>query len=74
MGHDYEKRVKQLEAQSSAESWYPRLQPSVETRWTVQKYREELDFLEPNETMDDGDTFTVAGMETGSGGVEGTSG
>ena len=60
--NDYKKRVTQLEAYKPLEEWYPRLQTASDARWPIQKYREELEFLEKDETLDDGDTFTVAGM------------
>lgn len=60
--NDYKKRVAQLEAYKPSEAWYPRLENGHDARWPIQKYREELDFLEKDETLDDGDTFTIAGM------------
>lgn len=59
--NDYKKRVTQLEAYKPSEEWYPRLQPDRDARWPIQKYREELGFVERDETLDDGDTFTIAG-------------
>lgn len=59
--NDYRRRVTQLEAYKPSESWYPRLNSNSDARWSIQKYREELDFVEKDETLDDGDTFTIAG-------------
>lgn len=59
--NDYKKRISQLEAYKPAEEWYPRLQTTADERWPIEKFREELDFLEKDETLDDGDTFTIAG-------------
>lgn len=58
---DYKKRVAQLEAQRSSEEWYPRLENAADARWPIAKFNEELHFIEPDETLDDEDTFTVAG-------------
>lgn len=58
---DYKRRVTQLRAYKPAEEWYPRLQNAHDARWPIQKFREELDFIEIDETLDDEDTFTVAG-------------
>lgn len=60
--NDYKKRVAQLEAYKTSDEWYPRLESGHDARWPIQKYRKELDFLENDDTLDDGDTFTIAGM------------
>lgn len=60
--NDYKKRVSHLESNKPRQEWYPRLEVGADARWPIQKYREQLDFLETDETLDDGDTFTIAGM------------
>lgn len=59
--NDYKKRIVQLAAYGQPEEWYPRLKTESDARWPIKKYREELDFLGNDETLDDGDGFTVGG-------------
>lgn len=59
--NDHKRRVTQLEAYKPSEEWYPRLQPGPDARWPIRKFKEELEFIEADETLDDEDAFTIAG-------------
>lgn len=63
--HDYEKRVKQLEARAPASEWYPRLPASIaEKRVDLASFAEKWDHLEPGTTAE-GERLVLAGTFTG---------